>query len=89
MKTERTFPSPEIMIPLKCDVHPWMASYIGVLNHPYFVVTGNDGRGLLKDLHRSDYIAAAWHEHYGELEKMVTLAASERTSIEFAFSAAQ
>ena len=35
-------PALEVMIPVKCNVHPWMRSYIGVVGHPFFAVTGDD-----------------------------------------------
>ena len=34
-----TFPKPENMFQVKCDVHPWMSAYIGVFTHPFFSVT--------------------------------------------------
>ena len=34
-----TFPKPEGMFQVKCDVHPWMSAYIGVFTHPFFSVT--------------------------------------------------
>ena len=34
---------PEVMIHVKCDVHPWMSGYVGVLEHPFFAVTDKDG----------------------------------------------
>ena len=43
MTFERTFDNPEIMVPFKCDVHGWMNAYVGVLDHPYFAVTAEDG----------------------------------------------
>ena len=38
-----TFTAPEIMVTFKCDVHSWMNAYVGVLDHPYFAVTAEDG----------------------------------------------
>ena len=43
METTRTFAEPEVMVKFKCDVHPWMAAYVGVLPHPFFSTTGGDG----------------------------------------------
>ena len=40
---EHRFPRPDIMIPVKCNVHSWMRAYIGVMPHPYFAVTAADG----------------------------------------------
>jgi hypothetical protein len=85
MKTERTFTRPEVMIRVKCDVHPWMASYIGVLNHPYFAVSGTDGAGGLRNVPAGEYVVAAWHERYGEQEQRITLSAADEKTVEFRF----
>ena len=45
-----TFTAKEVMVPFKCDVHGWMNAYVGVLDHPYFAVTGADGTFELKGL---------------------------------------
>src|SRR5687768_15333466 len=43
MKLKETFTAPEIGVPFKCDVHGWMASYAGIVAHPYFAVTDAAG----------------------------------------------
>ncbi|MEN3038056.1 MAG: hypothetical protein ABDI07_02705 [Candidatus Kryptonium sp.] len=43
MKSYYTFTTPEIMVPFKCDVHPWMSAYAGVLDHPFYSVTNDKG----------------------------------------------
>src|SRR5262245_25520950 len=40
---EKAFTRAEVLIPVKCNQHPWMKSYIGVLKHPLFAVSGPDG----------------------------------------------
>lgn len=85
MKSERTFTRPEVMIRVKCDVHPWMASYIGVLDHPYYSITGGDGAATLKNIPPGEYIIAAWHERYGEQEQRIMIRAAEQKNIEFRF----
>ena len=35
---------------VKCDIHPWMNSYVAVVDHPYFAVTGDDGSFELPNL---------------------------------------
>ena len=45
-----TFSTAEVMVPMKCDVHAWMNAWIGVVNHPYFAVTGTDGAFTLPNL---------------------------------------
>ncbi len=82
---EREFARPEVMIPVKCNVHAWMRSYIGVVDHPYFAVTGEQGVFELKGLPPGEYTIEAWQEKYGTLEQKVTLAASASQAIEFKF----
>lgn len=67
---ERRFARLEVMIPVKCNVHAWMRSYIGVVDHPYFAVTGPDGGFEIKDLPPGTYTIAAWHEKLGELTQV-------------------
>ena len=43
MRTTRTFKRPEVMVRVKCDIHPWMGGFIGVQRHPFMAVTGPDG----------------------------------------------
>jgi plastocyanin len=83
MKTEHTFNSPEIMVPFKCDVHGWMNAYVGVLDHPYFTVTGEDGKFSLKGLPPGTYTIEAWHEKLGATTQSVTLAAKETKDVSF------
>jgi plastocyanin len=80
---ERTFPREEVMIPVKCNVHPWMKSYIGVLKHPFFAVSGNDGKFEIKGLPPGDYTIEAWHERLGATTQKVTLAAKDSKTVDF------
>jgi len=73
---EHKFPRADVMIPVKCNVHSWMHAYIGVLDHPYFFVTGPDGSFELKNVPPGDYTLAFWHEKYGEGKMPVHLAPS-------------
>lgn len=52
----------EIMIKVKCDVHPWMGCYVGVFEHPFFAVSGDDGTFSIKGLPAGEYTLKAWHE---------------------------
>lgn len=65
MKITKKFPKAEIMAHLKCDVHPWMSAYIGVLDHPFFAVTGEDGSFEIKGLPAGNYQVQIWHEKLG------------------------
>jgi hypothetical protein len=73
MKTTRMFDKPEVMVPFKCDVHGWMASYGGVLEHPYFAVTKPDGSFEIKGLPAGTYTIEVWHERLGTQTTKVTV----------------
>ena len=83
--TEESFTREEIAIPVKCNVHPWMKSYIAVFKHPYFSVTGKDGTFQLPNLPPGEYTVAAWHEKLGTMTQKVTVAAGESKSVDFTF----
>ncbi|MFQ5743026.1 MAG: carboxypeptidase regulatory-like domain-containing protein [Acidobacteriota bacterium] len=85
MAEERTFQNPEIMIPVKCDVHPWMSAFIGVLDNPYFAVSADDGSFSLDGLPPGDYVIEAWHESFGTQTQNVTVAANQTAEISFTF----
>jgi hypothetical protein len=87
MKQVKRFDAAEVMVPLKCDVHPWMLGYLGVLTHPYFQVTGADGTFELKDLPAGEYVIEAWHEKLGAQTQTVTLGPQETREMEFRFGA--
>ena len=77
------------MIPVKCNVHAWMKSYIGVLDHPYFAVTGADGSYEFKGLPPGEYTIAAWHEQLGELTQKITVGHAATVESPFKFDAAR
>ena len=85
MTTDRQFAQAEVMIPVQCDVHGWMEAYIGVLDHPYFAVTGEDGSFEISNLPPGDYVVEAWHERYGTQTVNVTVAESGEATADFTF----
>ncbi len=85
MKLTKKFEKPEIMVKMKCDVHPWMSAYIGVLEHPFYGVTDREGTFEIKDLAAGDYTIEAWHEKYGAQTQKVTVGEGV-ASAEFTFA---
>jgi plastocyanin len=88
MKTTHTFTAKEVMVPFKCDVHGWMNAYVGVLDHPYYAVTKDDGKFALKDLPAGTYTIEAWHEKLGTQTQSVTLGQKESKDVTFTFKPA-
>jgi plastocyanin len=81
-----TFPKPENMFQVKCDVHPWMSAYIGVFTHPFFAVTGADGKFSIPNLEAGSYEITAWHERLGTQTASITVAATETKAQDFKFA---
>jgi hypothetical protein len=82
---QRKFVRPEVMIPVKCNVHNWMRSYIGVLDHPYFAVTDTNGSFEWPSVPPGNYTVAAWHETLGELTESVSLTNGDDKKIALTF----
>ena len=77
---------PEVMIQLRCDIHPWMRGWLGVLPHPFFAVTGEDGAFSFAGLPPGEYEVAAWHETYGEKVLKATLGPKGDVALDYVFS---
>jgi len=88
MEMEKVFDKVEVMIPFRCDVHPWMASYMGVLEHPFFAVSKADGSFEIPNLPPGSYTLEAWHESLGTQTADVTVAAGAPADANFSFKPA-
>jgi hypothetical protein len=88
MELDKTFDKPEMAIPIKCDVHPWMLSYLSVLPHPYFAVTGEDGSFSIDGVPAGTYEVEAWHESLGTQTGSATVTAGGASDLSFSFGAA-
>jgi hypothetical protein len=81
----KTFTVTEPALKFKCDVHPWMAAYLFVMDHPYFGVSAADGSFSIPELPAGTYTLVAWHEKLGEQEAQVTLGADGSGTAAFTF----
>lgn len=81
----KRFSKQEIMVPVKCNVHPWMRAYIGVVSHPFFAVTGDDGSFKIKGVPPGKYTLEAWQERYGTQDVEVTIAPKEDKAVDFMY----
>jgi plastocyanin len=85
LKSTTTFTVPEVMLPFKCDVHKWMNAWVGVLEHPFYAVSGKAGAFALAGLPPGTYTIEAWHEKLGSQTQQVTIGAKESKKISFVF----
>jgi hypothetical protein len=84
----KTFKRSEILVPIKCNQHPWMKAYVGVVKHPFYAVTKEDGSYEIKGVPPGTYTVVAWHEK-GPTEKtmQVTVPAKGAATSDFTFDA--
>ena len=82
---EKNFAREEIMLPVKCNQHPWMKMYVNVVKSPFYAVTGPDGKYELKGLPPGDYTLAFVQEKLGEQDQKVTLAAKDSKTVDASF----
>jgi hypothetical protein len=85
MESTKTFDKPEVMIPVGCDVHPCMRSYIAVVGHPFFAVSKEDGTYEIKGLPAGEYEIEAWHEKLKSQTQKVTVKDGEKAKADFAY----
>ena len=87
MRLAKTFDKQEVMIRAKCDVHPWMASFVGVVAHPFFAVSSDTGEFTLRNVPEGDYEIEAWHEAYGRQSQKVKIEGRKTATTAFTFRA--
>ncbi len=75
----------EEMIPVKCNIHPWMHGYFVVVKGPY--ATTNDSGSYTLDVPPGSYTVTAWQEEYGKQTQKVTVAAGSPAKADFTFKA--
>jgi len=85
-EAEFSFDKEELMFKIKCDVHPWMNAYVGVMTHPFYDVTGEDGKFEIKGVPAGTYEVEAWHEKLGTQTASVTVGDSDTQTLDFSLS---
>ncbi len=88
MEFGHAFEAAEMMVPFKCDVHPWMSAFAAVMPHPFFATTGADGSFTITGLPDGDYVLATWLEEdrLDPQEMSVSIKGGATQKVEFVFS---
>lgn len=82
----RQFNKPEIMMPVRCNNHPWMNAFVNVADTPYFAVSGSDGSFTIPGLPAGTYTLAAVHEKLGEQDVQITVPAKGSVRVNFGYA---
>src|SRR5580692_2686414 len=85
---DKTFAREEILLPVKCNQHPWMRMFVNVVKSPFYAVTGPDGNFEIKGLPPGDYTIAFVHEKLGEQDQKVTVGPKDTKTVDQSFKAA-
>jgi len=85
LKHTHVFTTAEVMVPFKCDVHNWMNAWVGVLDHPFYAVSGPGGAFDIQGLPPGTYTIEAWHEKLGTQTQTVTIGPQEAKELSFTF----
>jgi hypothetical protein len=85
MSTNESFSAAEVMVPLECSVHGWMNGFVGVVDHPYFATSVENGSFNISGLPDGTYTVEAWHETLGTQTAEVTVSGGAAGTVEFTF----
>jgi plastocyanin len=85
MRLAKTFDKEEVMVRAKCDVHPWMAAFVGVVNHPFFAVSNAAGEFDFANIPQGEYEVEAWHEAFGRQTAKLKVEARKTSPLTFTF----
>ena len=81
---EKGFNKAEVMIPVGCDVHPWMRAYISVFDNPFYTVSKEDGTFEIKGLPAGEYEIEAFHGKLKNQSQKVTVKDGEAAKLDLA-----
>ena len=72
--------TPGSSVQLKCDIHPWMETWVYVSDNSLFAVTGADGKFSIEGVPAGTYELEVWHPHLGKKTTKITIKAGETTT---------
>jgi hypothetical protein len=76
----------EEMLKIKCDVHSWMTTFVGIVSHPYFAVSGAAGTFEIPNVPVGSYRIVIWHERYGTQAKTVRVSDRATATVDFVYT---
>jgi plastocyanin len=84
-KDERRFSQPELMMPVRCNNHPWMQAFINVAPNPFYAVSDGSGKFAIQGLPPGTYTIVADQENLGEKTATVTVGAKQTVTQDFSY----
>jgi plastocyanin len=81
----RTLSTPELMIPVRCNNHPWMEAFVNVVSNPFYAVSGDGGKFTIKGVPPGTYTVVTDHEKLGEKTTTVTVRPHETATVDVTY----
>jgi hypothetical protein len=78
--------SEEVMLHVKCNVHPWMTGYIGIVSSPYFAVSSDGGKFKIENVPAGKHTIEAWQEVYGTISQTVEVKAGATVNVDLTYT---
>jgi plastocyanin len=83
--TRHAFSAPELMIPVRCNNHPWMQAFLNVAPNPFFAVSDASGHFIINGLPPGIYTLVADQEQLGQQQMTVTVASHATANADFTY----
>lgn len=80
------FQASGLMIPVRCNNHPWMEAWLNIAKNPFFAVSDNRGQFEIKGLPPGRYTVVAVQEKLGTQTRSVTVDSHKTANAAFTFS---
>ncbi|MFZ0663477.1 MAG: carboxypeptidase regulatory-like domain-containing protein [Acidobacteriaceae bacterium] len=81
----RVFSTPELMIPVRCNNHPWMEAFVNVVDNPFYAVSADGGRFTIKGVPPGTYTVVTDHEKLGQKTTTVTVTPHQTSTIDVTY----
>jgi plastocyanin len=81
----RTLSTPELMIPVRCNNHPWMEAFINAVSNPFYAVSGEDGHFTIKGVPPGNYTLVADHQVLGQKSVEATVSPQKTTLVDITY----
>jgi plastocyanin len=82
---QHIFRNTGLMIPIRCNNHPWMEAFLNVVKNPFFAVSNPDGTYQIQGLPPGTYTLVAVHEKLGTQSQQITIQSHTASTANFAF----
>lgn len=84
-RESKKFQKAELLLETKCSFHPWMSSYIAVMDHPYFSISDDSGKFSIKNVPPGKYTIELWHEVFGTQTQEVEVTQPNNINLSFTY----